>query len=242
MTLRVAAWSGPRNLSTAMMRAWENRADCAVVDEPLYAHYLKRTGLEHPMGAEVMASQPQDWRAVVRALTGPAPGGAAIWYQKHMTHHMLPVVGRSWLKDVANIFLIRRPDEVAVSYHRARRRPTLEDLGLPQQVALFRYVTEELGQPAIVLDSRDLLVDPEGMLGALCAALGVPFDPAMLSWPPGRRDSDGVWAPHWYASVEASTGFAPYQPREVVVPEALGAVVAAGEQLYGVLYAQRLGR
>ena len=205
MTERIAMWSGPRNLSTAMMRAFENRPDCTVVDEPLYAYYLLATGVEHPGREDVLASQPTDWRTVVDSLVaGPVAG--PLQYQKHMTHHLLPEVDRSSLAGLRHAFLVRDPERVLTSYAKVRETPTLEDLGLPQQVELF----ETFGGP--VVDAADVLADPRGTLSALCAALGIPFDNAMLSWPAGRRESDGVWAPHWYAGVEASTGFAPGSP------------------------------
>jgi hypothetical protein len=195
-------WSGPRTVSTALMRAWENRPDTVVTDEPLYAFYLTATGLDHPGRDEVIASQPQDWRVVLRELTaGPLPPGVTIYYQKHMTHHLLPSVDRSALAGLRHAFLIRDPRSLLASYARVRSAPTLADLGLRQQAEIF----EEFGGP--VLDSADLLAAPEPALRALCAALGVPFSAAMLSWPPGPRASDGVWAPYWYDNVRRSTGF-----------------------------------
>ena len=195
-------WSGPRTVSTALMRAWENRPDTVVTDEPLYAFYLTATGLDHPGRDEVIASQPQDWRAVLRELTaGPLPPGVTIYYQKHMTHHLLPSVDRSALAGLRHAFLIRDPRSLLASYARVRSAPTLADLGLRQQAEIF----EEFGGP--VLDSADLLAAPEPALRALCTALGVPFSAAMLSWPPGPRASDGVWAPYWYDNVRRSTGF-----------------------------------
>ena len=197
-------WSGPRTVSTALMRAWENRPDTVVTDEPLYAFYLTATGLDHPGRDEVIASQPQDWRVVLRELTaGPLPPGVTIYYQKHMTHHLLPSVDRSALAGLRHAFLIRDPRSLLASYARVRSAPTLADLGLRQQAEIF----EEFGGP--VLDSADLLAAPGPALRALCAALGVPFSAAMLSWPPGPRASDGVWAPYWYDSVRRSTGFVP---------------------------------
>ena len=197
-------WSGPRTVSTALMRAWENRPDTVVTDEPLYAFYLTATGLDHPGRDEVIASQPRDWRVVLRELTaGPLPPGVTIYYQKHMTHHLLPSVDRSALAGLRHAFLIRDPRSLLASYARVRSAPTLADLGLRQQAEIF----EEFGGP--VLDSADLLAAPEPALRALCAALGVPFSAAMLSWPPGPRASDGVWAPYWYDSVRRSTGFVP---------------------------------
>lgn len=198
-------WSGPRNLSTALMRSFENRADCSVVDEPLYAAYLHTTGLDHPGRDEVIASQPTSPSVVVEELTtGPVP--TPVQYQKHMTHHVLPDVPRGPLDSLTHAFLVRDPERVLTSYAKVREEPTLEDLGLPQQLELF----ETYGGP--VVDAADVLRDPRGTLTLLCAALGIGFDEAMLSWPAGPRKTDGVWAPYWYAGVEASTGFAPYSP------------------------------
>jgi hypothetical protein len=203
---RIAMWSGPRTVSTALMRSWENRPDTVVADEPLYAFYLDRTGLLHPGRDEVIASQPTDWRVVLAGLAAPLPSGAVIGYAKHMTHHLLPEVDRAAFAPFRHAHLIRDPRELLASYARVRAEPTLDDLGLRQQAEIF----EAFGGP--VVDSRELLADPPGVLAALCRALGVPFDTAMLAWPAGPRDSDGVWAPYWYDSVRSSTGFAPYRP------------------------------
>jgi hypothetical protein len=201
-------WSGPRTVSTAMMRAWENRPDTVVFDEPLYAYYLASTGLDHPGRDEVIASQATSWRAVLSALADdPLPSGAAIGYAKHMTHHVLPSVDLAAFAPFTHAFLIRDPRSLLASYARVRSAPTVADLGLQQQAWLF----EEFGGP--VIDSADLLAAPEAGLRALCEALGVPFSPAMLSWPAGARDTDGVWAPYWYDSVWRSTGFTPVTPR-----------------------------
>jgi hypothetical protein len=208
-TLRIAMWSGPRNISTAMMRSFENRPDTAVVDEPFYAVYLSKTGQQHPMRAEVLASQPTDWRSVEKVLLGPAPGGAAIFYQKHMTHHMLADVSTAFMAHCENVFLIRRPEDVVASYSLRRDEVELGDLGVERQAELFEEEADRLGRAPLVLDSTDVAVDPGAMLRALCAGLGVDFKDEMLSWPPGRRESDGVWAPVWYDQVERSTGFSP---------------------------------
>ncbi|TQL67195.1 hypothetical protein FB381_1068 [Nocardioides albertanoniae] len=205
VTERIAMWSGPRNLSTALMRSFENRPDCTVLDEPLYAAYLSATGIDHPGSAEVIASQPTDWRVVAREIT-TAPVDSAIQYQKHMTHHMLPSMDWKAFSGLSHAFLVRDPLRVLTSYAKVREEPTLEDLGLPQQVALF----EEFGGP--VIDAASILEAPRESLRALCAALGIGFDEAMLTWPVGRRDSDGVWASHWYSGVWASTGFAVSSP------------------------------
>jgi len=206
-------WSGPRNISTAMMRAWENRRDTDVVDEPLYAHYLARTGLDHPGREAVLASQSQDWREVVRGLTAPVPDGR-ILYQKHMTHHVTPDMELDWVARLSNVFLLRSPEEVVLSYGKVRAAATADELGFPQQARIFDHVVAATGEVPPVLDARGVLENPRGVLSALCERLGVPFDEAMLRWPAGPRPSDGVWAPHWYASVERSTGFQAYRPRE----------------------------
>jgi Sulfotransferase domain len=234
--VRIAMWSGPRTLSTATMRAWENRRDAVVVDEPLYAYYLAATGIDHPGREEILASQSTDWRTVVRSLTtGDLPDGATISYQKHMTHHVLPEVDLGTLEPLTHAHLIRDPRRVLASYAKVREQPALADLGLQQQVALHR----RFGGP--VVDSDDLLRDPEGVLRRLCDALGVPFDAAMLSWPAGPRPTDGVWAPHWYASVEASTGFGPW-PGDAVpdLPAPLAALADRCRPFYEELAEQAL--
>ncbi len=211
----IAAWSGPRNISTAMMRAWENRGDCAVSDEPLYAHYLQATQLDHPARDEVIASQDTDWRRVVATLTGPVPDGRAVWYQKHMTHHLLPGMDTGWVLGLRNLFLIRDPALVVASYVKSRASVAPADIGLLQQAELFDRVAQHLGHAPPVVDAERFLHDPQGQLQTVCARLGVPFTARMLSWPAGPRPSDGVWAPHWYAAVWASTGFEPPRERHV---------------------------
>jgi hypothetical protein len=229
---RIAMWSGPRNLSTALLRSWGNRDDTAVVDEPLYAHYLRRTGVDHPAREAILAAQDDDWRGVVAWLRGPVPDGKSIWYSKHMTHHVTDDMSLGWLDALRNCFLIRAPAQVINSYVRVRSEPTLEDLGLQQQWRLFTHVREQTGSVPPVIDAADLLRDPPGVLRALCAALSVEFSERMLSWPPGPRVSDGVWAPYWYGAVERSTGFAPYRAEDVTVPSHLAELAATAEQIY----------
>ena len=232
---RIAMWSGPRTVSTALMRAWENRPDTVVSDEPLYAFYLHRTALPHPGHQTVIASQPTDWRVVLAQLTSaPLPPGIAVSYAKHMTHHLLPEVDRAALAPLRHAHLIRDPRELLASYARVLAEPTLADLGLSQQAEIF----ETFGGP--VVDSRDLLADPRGMLRALCRALDVPFDDRMLSWPAGPRDSDGVWAPYWYDSVHASTGFAPYRPPAQTLPARLEPLAERCQPYFARLHQYRL--
>jgi len=233
-------WSGPRNLSTALMRSFGNRPDTVVVDEPLYAHYLLATGLDHPGRDDVLAAQPHDWREVTDALTGPVPDGRPIYYQKHMTHHLTPDIGRDWLALVSNAFLVRDPAGVVASYAKVRGEPTLEDLGLPQQVEIFRACADRAGEAPPVVDAADVLADPRGVLSALCSRLGIGFDERMLAWPAGPRATDGVWAPHWYASVEASTGFGPPPKGEPVVPDRLQPLLGRCLPYYAELRPYRL--
>ncbi len=207
MTLRVAMWSGPRNISTAMMRSFSSRADCAVSDEPFYGCYLKHTGADHPMADEIIAAMDCDFQSVARVMTGPAPGGKPVWYQKHMPHHMTGPVAPDDLEGVVHAFLIRDPARMAASYAAKRETVTPEDLGAAAQRAFFEREAARTGRAPPVIDSSDVLRDPEGTLSALCAALELEWDTAMLRWPAGRHPDDGVWAPHWYGKVEASTGF-----------------------------------
>ncbi len=233
-------WSGPRNISTAMMRSFENRADCAVSDEPLYGPYLAATGKPHPGADEVIRDQGGDWRPIVKRLVGPAPDGSPVWYQKHMTHHVLPGMDLGWIDGLSNCFLIRDPAEVFASYRVRRSDFDARDLGFPQQLELFRHVCDSSGEVPPVVDSADVLRDPEGTLRALCARLGIAFDPGMLQWPAGPRDSDGVWARYWYDSVHASTGFAPWRPRETTLDAAAESLVEQCRPCYEALYEVRL--
>lgn len=238
--VRVAMWSGPRNISTALMRAWENREDTVVEDEPLYGYYLHRTGIPHPGAQRVIDSQGIDWRAIVSRLTGPAPGGQRVYYQKHMTHHLLAELGTDWLRRLCNCFLIREPALVADSYARTRPDLTADDLGFRQQAEIFKTVQELTGEAPLVIDADDLLRDPTGVLGRLCSALGIPFSERMLSWPAGPRASDGVWAEYWYASVERSTGFGPARSAPRELPPGVAAVAESCRPFYALLYPHRL--
>ncbi|SON57075.1 hypothetical protein HDIA_3534 [Hartmannibacter diazotrophicus] len=240
--VRIAMWSGPRNISTAMMRSFGARTDCHVVDEPFYALYLERTGIVHPMREEILASQKTDPDAVIADLMGPLPAGKTVFYQKHMTHHMLPGIDLAWTQRVQNAFLIRRPEDVLASYVQKREEVSLEEIGFRQQAEIFDRVADRLGKAPPVIEGNDVLKDPAKTLALLCTGVGIPFDPAMLSWEPGRRDTDGIWAPHWYHAVEASTGFGP--PREGIdasaLPDHLRAIADAARPYYETLAAHAL--
>ncbi len=241
--IRVAMWSGPRNISTALMRSWGNRADTIVCDEPLYAHYLTQTEVAHPGREEVMAAHETDWRRVVRWLSQDPETGYRVFYQKHMAHHLLGHIDRGWLAKLINCFLIREPRAMLASLAKKMGPPSLADTGLPQQADLFDALWREAGHgspPPPVIDSADVLQAPRRVLALLCERIGVPFDEAMLSWPPGPRSTDGIWAKYWYDAVERSTGFAPYRPSSVALPPDLEALYQECLPYYTRLHTHRL--
>ena len=219
MTLRIAMWSGPRNLSTAMMRSFGSRSDTFVSDEPFYGCFLKASGADHPMRDEVIAAMDCDWASVMGSLRGPTPGEGAVWYQKHMWHHMVGPVGYEDFGSFTHAFLIREPERMISSYLRKREAAEFEDFGLERQAEFCEREADRLGYAPPVLDATDVLTEPEKVLSKLCEALGIPWDRAMLAWEPGRRDTDGPWAPHWYAAVEASCGFGPPETDPVELPD-----------------------
>jgi hypothetical protein len=233
-------WSGPRNISTALMRSWENREDTAVSDEPFYGAYLKETGLDHPGREEIVEAMESDWEDVGKFITGPIPDSKVIWFQKQMAHHMLADWSLDWLEKVTNCFLIRDPKEVILSYSKKFEIRSLDLLGYRRQVEIFDLVKEITGEIPIVLDAKDVLSNPEGILKKLCEKLVVPFSGSMLSWPMGKRDSDGVWGKYWYQSVENSTGFKPYMSNDEPLPENLIPVYNQCKPDYEKLYQFRL--
>ena len=239
MTVRIAMWSGPRNISTAMMRSWENRADTQVVDEPFYAYYLDRTQSPHPGFDEILASQRCDYQQVARELT-ESECHTAIEYQKHMTHHMLDGVDLSWTAPLKHCFLIRDPAQVVASYTNSRGVCSVEDIGIIRQAELYQKISAISGRDIPVLDSNDVQNSPKEILGKLCDRLELPFLDNMLSWPRGPRASDGVWAQHWYHNVERSTGFAPYAPKVLDLSDSQLEVVERVQPYYERLYKIRI--
>lgn len=232
--MRIAMWSGPRNLSTAMMYSFGARGDCAVSDEPFYAAYLAKTGVDHPMRSEILASQPNNPTAVGEALSGPIPGNKPNWYQKHMPHHMHPDFAMGWAEGFTHVHLIRHPARVIASYAAKRENPTLADLGYAQCLDFFERF------PGPVIDSTDIRADPGQMLQKLCAEIGLPWTEAMLSWPTGGRAEDGVWASHWYGAVHQSSGFAGAEGALPELPEPSEPLLSSALELYSELAAQKL--
>ena len=232
--MRIAMWSGPRNISTAMMYAFANRADCAAWDEPFYAPYLAETGLAHPMAAEILAQHETNPETVAQRCLGPIPGDKAHFYMKHMPLHMLPQFPLDWADSCVNVHLIRHPARVVASYSAKRENPTLADIGFAQQVAFFQRF------PGPVLDSADIRENPAGMIQALCAEIGLAFDPNMLVWPAGPRSFDGIWAAHWYHQVHKSTGFAGAEGPMPALEGENAALAQAALPYYHALAAQKL--
>ncbi len=218
---KIAMWSGPRNLSTAMMYSFAERDDTTVLDEPFYAAYLAATGIEHPMYQEIIASGEVDPDRVARICTGANPRNRPVFFQKQMTKHMISSFDRDWIFDVTNVFLIRDPARVIASYHLKSEDPVLSDIGVKEQLELFDKVCQKSGHAPAVIDSADILDAPEAMLRVVCQAIDIGFQSSMLSWPQGRRSFDGLWAAHWYKSVWKSTGFAAPDKTRSEVPEHL---------------------
>jgi hypothetical protein len=234
---RIAMWSGPRNLSTAMMYSFGARLDCTVIDEPFYAAYLAITGLDHPMRAEILGDQLNDPAAVAMQMMGPVDH--PVQYQKHMTQHMIDGVSRDWMADVTNVFLIRHPARVVASYAKKREGPSLMDIGFQQQAELFDHVLA-LGHTPIVIDSADIRRDPSHMMQALCAAIDLPWDASMLKWQAGGHAADGIWAKHWYGAVHRSTGFADLEPQLPLLEPEYAEIAAQAQPYYDRLAALKL--
>lgn len=241
MTLRIAMWSGPRNISTAMMRSFSSRPDTFVSDEPFYGAFLQETGADHPMRQDVIASMETDWRRVAEAMAGDPPDGSPVWYQKQMAHHMVGPVAPDDLQGVTNAFLIRDPARMAASYARKRESVTAADLGVTAQRQFFDREADRLGRAPPVVDAADVLADPGETLSALCTALGISWTDAMLHWPSGPHPQDGAWAAHWYGAVERSTGFQPAEQGEPFeLDERLQAVADACHDDYQAMARFRL--
>jgi hypothetical protein len=240
VTVRIAMWSGPRNLSTAMMRSFGSRADTFVSDEPFYGCYLKDTGADHPMRDEIVAAMDCDWRSVMTTLRSAPPGGAPVWYQKHMWHHMTGPIDYSDFEGFTHAFLIREPERMIASYLRKREVAAFTDFGMDRQAEFFDRECDRLGHAPPVVDANDVLANPAVVLERLCVELGVAWDPSMLEWTPGRRETDGPWAPHWYAAVEQSTGFGPPETEAVRLPDDARRVADQCRPYYDRLAAHRI--
>ena len=233
-------WSGPRNLSTAMMYSFGARSDCAVWDEPFYAAYLAKTGLDHPMRVEILTAGESDADVVLDRCLGEIPDNKSVFYQKHMTHHMVPDFGLHWISQMTNVFLIREPAKVIASYNAKRENPNLEDIGFMQQAEIFDQIANETGKVPAVIDSDDILVNPEEMLRKLCDHINLDFQESMLHWPKGGHKDDGAWASHWYKSVWESTEFSKPKATETILSPAGAALQEEARPYYAMLYKHRI--
>ena len=237
---RIAMWSGPRNISTALMYSFENRSDCYATDEPLYASFLLKSGTPHPGAEEVIENNESEVGKIITTLTGPIPDKKQIWYQKHMCHHLPPDSDISWIDNFKNCFLIRDPREVLLSLSKITDSIDLLSTGLPQQLTIFKHVIKSSRKIPPVIDSADVLEDPESILSVLCESIGIPFSKRMLSWEPGPRNCDGLWGKYWYDSVWKSSGFSPPTPKDGVLSEHLHSVLEESTIIYQELREMRI--
>ena len=205
--IRIAMWSGPRNLSTALMRSFESRDDCHVTDEPFYGSFLKRTSIDHPMAYEVINEMECNYEKVAKEINGLLKNNKSIWYQKHMSHHILEGDDISWSQNMTNCFLIRSPEDMLFSYKKRREKFTSDDFGLEKQLEIFQKISSHSAKIPPVVDINKLLQDPEKYLKKLCELIDIPFSYKMLKWKAGSRESDGLWGKHWYKNVIETTGF-----------------------------------
>lgn len=230
---RICLWSGPRNISTALMYSFAQRSDTRVVDEPLYGHYLRVSGVEHPAGDEVLAAMETDGETVVREVI-LGPSDRPVLFMKQMAHHLVEL-DRGFLAQTVNVLLIRDPREVLMSLVNQIPDPRLADTGIAVQSELYEQL-RAMGQEPPVVDSRELLLAPRAVLSELCGRLGLAFEDGMLAWEAGSRPEDGIWAPHWYHNVHRSTGFAPYRPKTDPFPEQLEKLLEECRPYYGKLH------
>ena len=238
--IRIAMWSGPRNISTAMMRAWESRSDTFVVDEPFYPYYLSKTDVDHPGRKEIVENGELDEGVVSNGLISDTKGDCSIYYQKHITHHLLPSVSREWMKEVVNCFLIRDPKDMIISYSKVHSDLNFHLLGLNEQHEIFEHVKEITGDIPPVIDAMDVLQNPREVLSKICDKIGVIFSEEMLSWSKGGRDTDGIWAKYWYKNVLNSTGFNTYKEKEENIPDKYTELYEECSKIYDSLYKHRI--
>ena len=233
-------WSGPRNISTAMMRSWESRTDTFVIDEPYYAYYLSQTNLDHPGRDDVIRNGQLDSEKVSLGLVNDTNGDCSVYYQKHITHHLLDSIDREWMKSVTNCFLIRDPKDMIISYSKVHPDLNMHLLGLEEQKEIFEYVSNMTGEVPPIIDSKDVLMNPRDILSKFCDRIGVIFSEEMLSWPRGPRETDGNWGKYWYKNVMNSTGFNEYKPKTEDVPAKYQGLYEECLSLYKNLYDFRI--
>ena len=236
---KIAMWSGPRNISTAMMRSFENREDTYVIDEPFYAYYLKKTNLNHPLRQEVISSQESRLNNIIESITGLIPNNKMIWYQKHMVHHIPRNINMDWVKSFENCFLIRHPKDVIISYSKRNSINGIGDLGYIHQKYLFQKIKKITGKYPSVFDSKDILLNPKKYLKIMCNDFKIDFSEKMLDWPKGPRETDGVWASYWYKNVMNSTSFNIYKESKKKFPPKYNYLLEECLPYYEYLYSYK---
>ncbi|MAV56211.1 MAG: sulfotransferase family protein [Candidatus Pelagibacter sp.] len=233
--MRIACWSGPRNISTALMRSWSSREDSFVSDEPFYAYYLKERKLKHPMYRKIIDYYPDKYNDVVRGLTSKIPNGKKIWYQKHMAHHLIDLNNIDWIKNFENCILIRHPEDVINSYVKKNTLNNIDELGYPQQYKIIKYL-DSIGKKFIVIDSTILLNNPEKILSQWCSSIALEFDISMLQWKKGNHPQDGIWWKHWYDNVITTTHFQKFSKNQNELDQKYQSIYNEALDYYNKLY------
>jgi len=233
--MRIACWSGPRNISTALMRSWSSRNDSFVSDEPFYAYYLKERQFKHPMYKEIIEYYPNTYDDVVTSLTSEIPNDKEHWYQKHMAHHLIDLNNISWIKNFENCILIRHPKDVINSYIKKNTLNHVDELGYPQQYKIMRYL-DSIGKKFIVIDSSILLNKPEKILSQWCRNIDLEFDSSMLTWKTGNHAQDGIWWKHWYDNVITTTHFQKFSSNQSVLDKKYQSIYDEALDYYNELY------
>ena len=233
--MKIACWSGPRNISTALMRSWSSRSDSFVSDEPFYACYLKEQQLKHPMYKEIIEHYPNKYEDVIRSLTSEIPNGKEHWYQKHMAHHLIDLNNIDWIEKFQNCILIRHPKDVINSYIKKNKLRKVEDLGYPQQYQIIQYLQDK-GIVPIVIDSNILLNNPKNILSKWCDHINIKFDTSMLSWSRGSKSTDGIWWEHWYENVIDSTHFTHFKKKDIKIDQEFYPIYKESLEIYKKMY------
>mgnify|MGYP001169236925 CR=1 FL=1 len=224
-------WSGPRNLSTALMRSFENRKDTKVIDEPFYSYYLKKTALRHPMYKEIINTYSSNFNEVIDEIT-KLPANIAIYYQKHMTHHLLDEINLDWLSIGKNCFLIRHPAKVINSYIKKNHLKDIRDIGFRKQYEIFNFIKDNYDSYPITIDSDDILKNPKEKIKKLCVKLNIKFTERMINWPKGKRESDGIWSIVWYEQVNNSSTFQNYTENNLEIPKKYNGIYEESLEIY----------
>jgi len=234
----VACWSGPRNISTALMRSWSSRKDTFVTDEPFYAYYLKETKLKHPQFREIINNYSTNYNEVVNYLINKIPNDKRIWYQKHMAHHILDLKNINWVNNCENCILLRHPKEVISSYSKKNKLNSVEELGYPQQYEIIKYL-KKINRSYIIIDSSELLRNPEKVLSDWCTKINIKFDKSMLKWEKGNHENDGIWWKSWYDNVIKTSGFQKYEKKDINIENKYDSIYNESMKYYSFLKEDR---